>query len=278
MLSRRALIGGASAAAAMGAIGVVSVGPKAVLHRLGLDVSPDHRVPASGWTVDAHRIESRAMGGPVEWAICVPPGGATGVVVCLHGRDDNHRAAFDSIFLHDVAADLGFPFAIASIDGGADSYWHPRADGTDALALVLEEFLPAVDAFLDATLPRAILGWSMGGFGALLAAERAPAEFKVVAAASPALWLRSDEVSPGAFDGPEDFEAFNVFTGAALLGGLAVRVDCGTSDGFVHAARKFAEQLSEPNLGGFSDGYHDAAYWRSIAPAQLATIAQGFGF
>lgn len=154
---------------------------------------------------------------------------------------------------------------------------HPRADGTDALTMVLDEFLPAIDAALGASLPRAILGWSMGGYGALLAAERAPAMFTAVAAASPALWLRSDEYSPGAFDGPEDFEAFNVFAGSASLRGLAVRIDCGTSDGFVHAARQFAEQLPAPNLGRFTAGYHDAPYWRSIAPAQLATIADSFG-
>jgi pimeloyl-ACP methyl ester carboxylesterase len=278
VLSRRALIGGAGAAAAVGAIGVVAVGPKAVLHRVGLDVSPDHRVPASGWTIVEHRIDSRAMARSVDWAMCEPPGGAKGVVVCLHGRNDDHRAAFDSIHVHDVAADLGYPLAIASVDGGADSYWHPRADGTDALTLVLEELLPAIDASLGAELPRAILGWSMGGYGALLVAEHAPAAFTAVAAASPALWLSSDEFSPGAFDGPEDFEAFDVFTGSAKLAGLAVRVDCGTSDGFVHAARRFAEQLPEPNLGSFSAGYHDAPYWRSIVPAQLGTIAHSFGF
>lgn len=121
MLSRRALISGAGAAAAAGAIGVVAVGPKAVLHRLGLDVSPDHRVPASGRTVVEYQLDSRAMGRPVDWVICTPPGGAQGVVVCLHGRHDDHRAAFDSMYLHDVAAELAYPFAIASVDGGADS-------------------------------------------------------------------------------------------------------------------------------------------------------------
>ena len=143
--------------------------------------------------------------------------------------------------------------------------------------MVLDELLPAIDVSLGAVLPRAMLGWSMGGYGALLVAERAPDRFTAVTAASPALWLRPGEFSPGAFDSPDDFEAFNVFTGSAALAGLAVRVDCGTSDGFVHADRRFAEQLPTANLGGFSAGYHDAPYWRSIAPAQLTTIAHSFG-
>jgi S-formylglutathione hydrolase FrmB len=277
MLSRRAFIGAAGAAVAAGGIGVVAVGPRTVLHRLGLDVSPDHRVPVSGRTAAEHQLASKAMGRQVDWAMCVPPDGAAGVVVCLHGRGDDHRTAFDSIHLHDVVADLGHPLAIASVDGGADSYWHPRADGTDALTMVIEELLPAIDDELGAELPRAILGWSMGGYGALLVAEHAPGRFTAVAAASPALWLGSDEFSPGAFDGPEDFEAFNVFAGSASLAGLAVRVDCGTYDGFVHAARQFADQLPQANLGSFTAGYHDAPYWRSIAPAQLDTIAHSFG-
>jgi len=275
MLSRRAFIGGAGAVA--GAVGVAAVGPNSLLHRLGLKVSPDHRVPTSGWTVTNHQLDSTAMARPVTWAISEPPGGAKGVIVCLHGRNSTHRAAFDSIHLHDVAADLGYPLAIASVDGGAHSYWHPRADGTDALTMVLDELLPAVDVSLGAVLPRAMLGWSMGGYGALLVAEHAPDRFTSVTAASPALWLQPDEFSPGAFDSPDDFDAFNVFTRSAALAGLAIRVDCGTSDGFVHADRRFAEQLPATNLGGFSNGYHDAPYWRSIAPAQLTTIAHSFG-
>ena len=95
----------------------------------------------------------------------------------------------------------------------------------------------------------------------------------MVAAASPALWLEPGESAPGAFDGPDDVEMYNVFTGSPALKDTAVRVDCGTSDGFVHRARLFAEQLAVPNLGGFGPGYHDASYWRSIAPDQIATIA-----
>ena len=121
-------------------------------------------------------------------------------------------------------------------------------------------------------LPRAILGWSMGGYGALLAAERAPERFRAVVAASPALWARAGDSAPGAFDDPADFAAHDVFAGASALAPITVRVDCGTSDGFIAQARRFAQQLSTPNHGSFGPGFHDAAYWRSIAPAQVATI------
>jgi enterochelin esterase-like enzyme len=200
----------------------------------------------------------------------------TGVILCLHGRNGDRRRAFDSVRLHDVVASRGESFAVVGVDGGAASYWHARADGTDARRMVIDELIPAVDARIGSAVPRAILGWSMGGYGALLIAETAPTLFGAVLAASPALWEKPSEAAPGAFDSPVDFESHNVFTGLASLAPLAVRVDCGTGDGFVRSARLFADRLPSPNLGSFNRGYHDAAYWRSIAPAQVATVADAF--
>jgi pimeloyl-ACP methyl ester carboxylesterase len=84
----------------------------------------------------------------------------------------------------DVAAFVGLPVAVAAVDGGSDSYWHRRADGTDALSMLLEEFMPMVRRMFPA-LPQALMGWSMGGYSAVLAAERSPASF--VAVTPPAL-------------------------------------------------------------------------------------------
>jgi hypothetical protein len=52
-----------------------------------------------------------------------------------------------------------------------------------------------------------------------------------------------------------------------------VRIDCGTKDPFLPTAKAFAAKLPHANPGGFSFGYHDAPYWRSVAPAQIDTIA-----
>jgi len=212
------------------------------------------------------------MKGDVRWAYAEPPVPPTGVIVCLHGRGGDRRFAFDSIHLHDVVANAGASLAVVAVDGGASSYWHPRADGTDALSMVLDELLPEIDAVLPANLPRVILGWSMGGYGALLMGERAPDKFRAVIAASPALWLQAGESASGAFDNAEDFAKYDVFADVKNLAGLAVRIDCGDGDGFAHAARVLASELPHPNLGGFGLGYHDDSYWRSIAPAQIATV------
>ena len=277
MISRRSFLIGAgvsaTAAAAAATAGFVAVGPERVLHKAGLRDSPDRRAAASGRPVVEHTIASRAMGRDMTYAIVRPPEPPVGTVVCLHGRGGNHRMAFDSVLLHDVVAEVGVPLAVVGVDGGPDGYWHPRADGTDSMALVLDELLPALDASLGGELPRAIMGWSMGGFGALLIGERAADRFRAVVAVSPAIYPSFDAAREGAFDGEADFAAHDLYARRDALASLAVRIDCGDGDAFVAESRRFAQALPNGNLGGFTRGYHDDAYWRSVAPDQIRTIA-----
>ena len=234
--------------------------------------SPDHRAPSSGRPVVEGSLVSAAMGRTVATAMVLPSPPVHGVVICLHGRGGNHRQAFDSMFLHDVVAEQQAPLALVSVDGGPTCYWHPRADGTDAMALVLDELLPEIDRVVGAGLPLAVLGWSMGGYGALLLAQRAPDRFAAVAAASPALFARYEDATDGAFDDEADFAAHDVFADRGALAPLTVRIDCGESDRFIAQSRRFADDLPGTNHGSFSPGHHDAAYWRSIAPHQIRTI------
>jgi enterochelin esterase-like enzyme len=211
-------------------------------------------------------LDSRHLGRPTNWRISTPPN-AKGVVICLHARGGDHRMAFD----------LGLPEAatalvIAAVDGGPDSYWHRRADGSDAMAMLLDEFVPLVDQRAG-PLPRAIMGWSMGGYGALLAAERAPDQFKVVVAVSPALWTNASGTAPGAFDNAADYQRNDVWTHLERLQQLTVRVDCGTSDPFYPAARRLTAMMTFPHQANFTSGHHDADYWRSAAPGELTAIA-----
>jgi len=55
---------------------------------------------------------------------------------------------------------------------------------------------------------------------------------------------------------------------------MTVRIDCGTDDPFHDADVEFAARLPHSNQGTFGSGFHDDAYWRSVAPAQIATIAE----
>jgi S-formylglutathione hydrolase FrmB len=117
------------------------------------------------------------------------------------------------------------------------------------------------------------LGWSMGGYGALLLGGRlGPARTATVCAVSPALWLSPGAAAPGAFDGAGDWSANSVF-GMPALASIPIRVDCGTSDPFYDATKQFVAQLPNPPAGGFSPGGHDPSFWSSQLPAELTWMA-----
>lgn len=218
-------------------------------------------------------LDSRFTGARMGWTISTPGNGQRprAIVYCLHCMGGDHRMAFDRIGVPEVAASMGLPVAVAAVDGGPDSYWHRRSDGSDALAMLLEEFVPLVRARVG-PLPQALMGWSMGGYGALLAAERTPGRFRAVSPASPALWLTPGDTAPGAFDGPADFYANDVFTRAGRLRAMTVALFCGTGDPFYQATRHLAGLMDFPHQASFGPGFHDDAYWRSVAPAQLRAI------
>ena len=161
------------------------------------------------------------MHGPVDWTVVRPRGSVHGTVFCLHGYEANHRFAFNDVHVPQAAHQVGLQVAVAAVDGGADSYWHKRSDGTDALAMLLGDFVPLVRGLVG-DLPQALMGWSMGGYGALLAAERARAKFVAVAPASPAIWLTPAATAPGAFDSPADFYANDISDDLGSLRGMAI--------------------------------------------------------
>jgi hypothetical protein len=234
---------------------------------------PDNQVPSAGVSVASGQLASKHMGRRVGWSLSMPATPVRAVIFCLHGYGNDHHFAFDEIHLPDVVALAQAPLAVAAVDGGPDSYWHPRADGTDAMAMLLEEFIPFVERRTN-TSHRALMGWSMGGYGSLLAAERTAGKFFAVAVASPALWISAGATAPGAFDNAADYHRFDVFADEQRLTGLTVRVDCGLSDPFYQATRQFVARLPPGHQGSFGPGAHQAGYWRSVAPAQVATIAQ----
>ena len=131
-VTRRRFLHGAGAVAATG-IAACS-GPVTATGHAG---GPSSAVQVSGW------LDSRYTGARMGWTVTVPGRARPrAVVYCLHAKGADHRMAFDSICVPEVAARLGLPVAVAAVDGGHDSYWHRRADGSDALDMLLREFLP----------------------------------------------------------------------------------------------------------------------------------------
>ena len=226
-------------------------------------------------------------GAEVGWSIAYPPGfddhAALPVCVTLHGRGSSHEWAFDTLSLQYVLADAvekgtSPPFAIATVDGGDATNWHPRADGDDPTAMLTDELLPMLAARGLDTDPIGLWGWSLGGFGALLlASDLGSSKVAAVAASSPALWATYSATQPGTFDSEDDFQAHDLFARTGELDGIPLRIDCGTDDPFAGEVRRLRAQLDPTPDGGLRPGCHDEAFWTRAAAAQLDFIGQHLG-
>jgi pimeloyl-ACP methyl ester carboxylesterase len=286
--TRRALLlGGAAAVVAVGSGVAVETGllpGRTTMHAvLGLN-GPPGVIPdiAAGPFVHG-AFTSAWRSGSTSWAVSYPPGSSVDaslpVLISLHGvRGDSAQTFGDYLgldrFLAAAVADGASPFAIAAIDGG-NSYWHARKSGEDASRTVIDEFLPLLAERGLLTDRVALFGWSMGGFGALdIARTLGSRRVAAVIAESPALWESAERTPAGVFDDPADFAAHTTFGHQVALDGIAVRIDCGTGDGFLPAAQKYVAGFSSPPAGSFEPGGHDPGYWRRMAPAQLAFAAE----
>lgn len=221
---------------------------------------------------------SAARGGvETGWKIARPPGIDEPLrpVIVLHGRDEN---AENTIWwgyermLGDLVAEGAPPFAVAAIDG-ENSYWHPHASGDDPGAMIIDEFLPLLaEEGLDVSRV-AFLGWSAGGYGALLNGARLGApRTAAIAAVSPSLWLSYLEATADAFDDEANWRRYTVF-GLPELEQIPLWVSCGYDDGFCSATEVFIAQLATPPSGELGPGGHDGSYWVSQVPQALGWIA-----
>jgi S-formylglutathione hydrolase FrmB len=122
-----------------------------------------------------------------------------------------------------------------------------------------------------------LFGWSMGGYGAILAAELHPGAFGGVAALSPAMWqtaAQQQSAVPDAFDSTADYRRFDPYTLAPRLAGTPVFVACGSSDPFRAADLAFARRLRPAPHTLFGAGCHDDGFWRQAAGPGLAFLSE----
>lgn len=289
---RQLLIGGGAAAALFAAAGVVgwrSWTVRSYWYQLtGAYDEPGAYPPPYDVKYVYDTMPSKILGRDVEYGVAWPPGhklpgGGLPLCFCLPGRGRGPREMLEgNLRLGDfaaasVVAQKTLPFALVSVNGG-DTYWHRRASGEDSMAMLLDEFIPFCHGMYgrgpkDRTV---IMGWSMGGYGALRAAELRPESFCGVCAVSPALWRSFDDGVGDAFDSAADYAANDVYSGVGRLYGtdarprdLTVRLDCGLQDPFYEADKAFVEALPIKPMGGFSPGGHNDAYWRRVAPAEM---------
>jgi enterochelin esterase-like enzyme len=274
VLSRRQLLLGTAAAAV---VGTGALAAPRLRDELTGPSQPPHPVPSGeeGELV-ATSFWSAARGARSDLRIGYPGRAARGlpVLLTLHERGGSADGVFGrhgyGALLSQAVRQGVPPFAVAAVDGGDHAYWHPRRSGEDPQRMLLDEVLPMLARRGLRTERIALGGWSMGGYGALLLAERlGPRRVAAVLADSPAVWERWEDSSPDAFDGRADFEAHDVLAGATRLRGIPVRVTCGTSDPFLPGVRALLRAVPWAQRDVAAGG-HDLAWWQHVGPAQLA--------
>ncbi|GAA4714971.1 alpha/beta hydrolase [Nocardioides conyzicola] len=285
MLSRRGFLVGGAALTGVAAAGVAVAGA----HHGPVSEPPPAATP--GPTHRGSFVSRYRPGVDTHWVVLRPPGAPVDlpVVVALHGLHQDAetvvgRSLYVDRYLAAAVADGVPAFAVAAVDGGT-SYWHPRPDGEDTGAMVVDELLPLLgEQGLDVSRI-GLLGWSMGGYGALrLAGVLGPDRVGAVVASSPALWQHGGDASSSGFADAAEYDEYSVVGRQDDLAGIPVRVDVGTGDPFYRAVQDYVdglEKVRSPDdahvVSTFRPGAHDPAYWRRMLPAQLRFLGRGVG-
>jgi predicted esterase len=232
------------------------------------------------------RFYSRARRRSVGYTIAYPPGHGPGsvlpLVVTLHGYGANHTDALaglslsQALALHVDGRRLP-PMAMVAADGGG-GYWHAHP-GDDPMGMVIGELIPMCQTRGLGRHPESlgIMGISMGGYGALLMAEKYPQLFAAVAAISPAVWTSYAEArgaNPGAYTSPSDFAANDAVTHAPALVHTPVRLASGLSDPFHPGVVALVEMLPPTTVVDFSKGCHTGPFFRDQEPPSLGFLGR----
>jgi predicted esterase len=225
---------------------------------------------------------NRTVGYTIAWPPGHPRGAQLPLVVMLHGFGGNHTDALagmspaQAVALH-VAGRRLPPMAMVTVDGGG-GYWNPHP-GDDPMAMVVDELIPMCQALGLGRAPHQVgtMGISMGGYGALLLAERYPHLIGAAAAISPAIWTSYPEArlaNPGAYASAGDFAANDAVTLAPALRGTPVRLASGDDDPFRPGVEALVRVLPPTAEVEVSKGCHTAPFFLSQEPPSLSFLGR----
>lgn len=227
------------------------------------------------------RFYSKARKRSVGYTIAYPPHARLGeelpLIVMLHGYGGDHNHALfamtpaQAVALKVDGKDLP-PAAIVTVDGG-NGYWNPHP-GDDPMSMVVDELIPMCQRRGLGRLPKkiAMMGISMGAYGALAICERNPGLIAAVAAISPAIWTsyaQANAANAGAFPSAAAFTAGDVIAHVAALEGIPVRIASGLDDPFLSGVREFIKVLPEGETVVVARGCHTEAFFLEQEPPSL---------
>jgi pimeloyl-ACP methyl ester carboxylesterase len=229
---------------------------------------------------------SQARNREVGYTIAYPPGHEPGdrlpLVVMLHGEGGDHTSGVGGLSpAKALALQIGGvplrPMAIVTVDGGS-GYWNPHL-GDDPMGMVVDELIPLCRALRLGRPPQKIgvLGTSMGGYGAILFAEKFPHLFRAVAAISPAVWTsyaQANGVNKAAYASAAAFASADVVTHTRALAGIPVRVASGNDDPFHPGVVALAKALPPDAVVVLSAGCHSGSFFLQQTPPSLAFLSR----
>jgi pimeloyl-ACP methyl ester carboxylesterase len=167
--------------------------------------------------------------------------------------------------------------AMVTVDGG-NGYWNPHP-GDDPMAMVIGELIPLCQHLGLGRPPRRIatMGISMGGYGAVLVAEKYPHLIAAVAAISPAIWTSYPQArgaNAGAYASAAAFAADDAVTHAPALARVPVRVAAGYDDPFYPGVQALARALPAGAVVDLAKGCHTGPFFAAQQPPSLAFLAR----
>jgi S-formylglutathione hydrolase FrmB len=248
---------------------------------------PGPQVSGTFYSAARNRVVGYTIGYPPRHR----PGSELPLVIMLHGYGGNHADALLGLSpARAVALGVGGaplpPMALVTVDGGT-GYWNPHP-GDNPQAMLTDELIPLCRRRGLGTESRGgaqrigVMGISMGGYGALLLAEKFPHLTAAAAAISPAIWTsyaQARAANAGAYASAADFAGDDAVTHAGALARVPVRVAVGFGDPFYPGVQALARALpedpgGEPATVAFANGCHDNSFFTAQVPPSLAFLAR----
>ena len=232
------------------------------------------------------RFTSTFTGLAHSWTLTYPAGHTTDerlpVVLALHSSNGDATEMLGLGFPQRldalIAAGTAPPFALASIDSMNGFY--AKKGGRDYGKVVSDEFLKLLtDRGLD-TSRLGIIGWSMGGWGALrLAQHELHDKVSAISAISTpcySSWKTWPSYEHGDMTRSQ-FDANNFYHHPKLLAKPHIYLLCGRSDGFYKGNKAFATVLDKAKgvrkpKTHYTAGDHSRTYWKSVLDTALRHV------
>ena len=224
----------------------------------------------------------RAVGYTIAWPPGEGPGSSLPLILMLHGEGGNHSNALSGMRpAQAVALEVDGvplkPMAIVTVDGGT-GYWNAHP-GDDPMAMLVDELIPMCQSLGLGRSGQGIgtMGISMGGYGALLIAEKHQDLISAVAAISPAIWTtyaQASAVNASAYSSPAAFAQNDAVTHTHTLANTPVRIASGFDDPFHPGVAALANALPASAVIEFSQGCHTGDFFTAEEAPSLAFLAR----